>query len=122
MSVTLGEYARHQYPGRSTDAWRGVNPPLLRHTVVAHVVGRERTERTIDLLEHSLETDDVAAVLVLGEEPSVLPTSDEDRGGPVDLPELAPAAGRLLRMRARHPRHRRRHGGAAPAVGSRSRG
>ena len=96
MSVTLGEYARHQYPGRSTDAWRGVNPPLLRHTVVAHVVGRERTERTIDLLEHSLETDDVAAVLVLGEEP--IRAADVRRGPwrPGRPPRLAPAAGRLL--------------------------
>ncbi len=95
MTVTLGEYARQQYPGHSTDLWRGWNPPLQGHTVVVHVVGRDSAEQAIELLERSTSTEDVAAVLVLGSEATVLPSAGEDVDGVMDLPDerIVAAAG-----------------------------
>lgn len=93
MSVTLGEYARLQYPGHATDLWRGSNPQLQDHTVVVHVIGRDTAEQAIGLFERTVASEDVAAVLVLGTEPTVVPTGGEDRDGVVDLPNKRIVAG-----------------------------
>src|SRR4051812_27722540 len=84
---TLSDYARRQYPNHSTDLWQGRNPELRDHTVVVHVVGRDTAERTIGLLQRSSRTEEVAAVLVHGSDPSVVPTDAEDRDSDLDVPK-----------------------------------
>jgi hypothetical protein len=92
MSVTLSDYAHRQYPGHSTDLWRGVNPPLQAHTVIVHVVGRDTAEHAIVLLERALPPDDIAAVLVHGSDLTIIPSRDEDVDGVLDLPTRRIAA------------------------------
>lgn len=94
--TTLGEYAKHEFPGHDTDLWRGVDPPLADHSVVVHVVGREGAERTIELLEDRLDEEHVGAVLIKSIDPTITPRAEEDGNGVYDLPNERIAVSAIL--------------------------
>jgi hypothetical protein len=87
--TSLREYVARQFPEHEIDAWDATNPDdlsLTEHTVVSYVVGTRDGLDLLNSFRRSAPTARVAALAVRPSEPTVVPTTHEDRDGVIDLP------------------------------------
>jgi len=93
--TTLAEYAHQHFPQHPTDSADGrVN--LAGHTVVAHVVGRERGMRLHSSIEQLVDPSRVTSLVIEPTHPTVLNAGDEDPEGIFDLPHRRIASGAIV--------------------------
>lgn len=90
--TTLLDYTRSEFPNHQLEPWGMAGAPdapgdqaLTDHTVVAHVVGRERTEHLVRALRDA-GWRTVSAVMAVPADPSVVPAEAENRDSVADMP------------------------------------
>jgi hypothetical protein len=87
--ATLYDFAHTLYPRHQLAPWEatGAEAPaaLATHTVVVEVIGRRKARDVHDRLRR-LTRADIRALDVEPADSTVVPSADEDRGGPVDVP------------------------------------
>jgi len=92
--TTLAEYAHQHFPQHPTNSEDG-RVPLAGHTVVAHVVGRQRGQRLEAAMRERLDAQRVTSLTVEPTTPTMKPEGGEDKEGIMDLPRKRVAGGAI---------------------------